>query len=82
MTYLAPTPTAISVQGAVIRCTCTDVRKAAPDWHGALGLPCPQGATADLGVLAYWHPNPLRRWAWRLSKLLRGQRAGHIRTGA
>lgn len=26
------------------------------------------GSVEDLGVIAYWHRNPLRRWAWRLRK--------------
>lgn len=26
------------------------------------------GTVEDLGVIAYWHRNPLRRLAWRLRK--------------
>lgn len=25
------------------------------------------GTREDLGTVAYWHRNPLRRWAWRLT---------------
>ncbi|MEA2704742.1 MAG: hypothetical protein QOD63_2687 [Actinomycetota bacterium] len=24
------------------------------------------GTREDQGIVAYWHRNPLRRWAWRL----------------
>lgn len=30
------------------------------------------GTTEDLGVIAYWHRNPLRRAYWRLKQLLKG----------
>ena len=36
------------------------------------------GTIEDLGVVAYWHRNPLRRWAWRLGQLLRGRKPGRI----
>lgn len=26
------------------------------------------GTKEDRGVVAYWHRNPLRRWAWRLGR--------------
>lgn len=26
------------------------------------------GTRENLGRVAYWHRNPLRRWLWRLSK--------------
>ena len=39
------------------------------------------GRVEDLGTIAYWHRNPLRRLAWRLSQFLRGRRAGHITSG-
>ena len=28
------------------------------------------GSTEDLGVISYWHKNPLRRLLWRARKLL------------
>lgn len=28
------------------------------------------GTLEDLGVVSYWHRNPLRRWAWRLRRWL------------
>jgi len=31
------------------------------------------GTVEHLGVIAYWHRNPLRRWAWRLGQLLKGK---------
>lgn len=29
------------------------------------------GTVEDLGVIAYWHRNPLRRWAWALRQRFR-----------
>lgn len=29
------------------------------------------GTRENLGTVAYWHRNPLRRWAWRISRALR-----------
>ena len=29
------------------------------------------GHVEKLGAIAYWHKNPLRRWAWSLGQLLR-----------
>jgi len=26
------------------------------------------GTSENLGVIAYWHKNPLRRWAWKIRK--------------
>ena len=31
------------------------------------------GTVEDLGVVNYWHKNPLRRLAWRISKFLKGK---------
>lgn len=36
------------------------------------------GTREDLGAIAYWHHNPLRRWWWALTQTLRGRRAGRI----
>ena len=33
------------------------------------------GSVEDLGVIAYWHRNPLRRLAWRIKT--RGGRRAH-----
>ena len=82
MTYLGSSIASSSVEGIVVRCTCTDAQKRAPGWHGAENEPCPQGRAVDLGVIAYWHKNPLRRWAWRINQLLRGRRAGTVKQGA
>lgn len=38
------------------------------------------GTREDLGTIAYWNINPLRRLAWRLSQRLRGSKAGQIIT--
>lgn len=32
------------------------------------------GSIEDLGVVAYYHHNPLRRWAWNLRQLLKRKR--------
>jgi len=37
------------------------------------------GRREDLGVVAYHHRNPLRVWAWRLGRWMRGLKAGVIR---
>lgn len=29
------------------------------------------GRVEDLGEVAFWHRNPLRRWWWRLAHILR-----------
>jgi hypothetical protein len=29
------------------------------------------GTIENLGVVAYWHPNPLKRLAWRVRKLFK-----------
>jgi hypothetical protein len=38
------------------------------------------GTRVDLGTIAYYHRNPLRRWAWSLGKFGRrmAQRAGSL----
>ena len=36
------------------------------------------GTREELGAIAYWHRNPLARWAWRLGQALRGRRAGRV----
>lgn len=33
------------------------------------------GTVVELGTVAYWHRNPLRRWAWRVTNTLRRLRA-------
>lgn len=30
------------------------------------------GTIEDLGVIAYWHRNPLRRWVWNIGHWLKG----------
>lgn len=29
------------------------------------------GRVEDLGVIAYWHKNPLKRWAWKARQFAR-----------
>lgn len=29
------------------------------------------GTVEHLGVVSYWHRNPLRRWAWRIGRVFR-----------
>ncbi len=56
-----------TVEATVIRCGCTDEQKASPAWHARLNKPCPRPrATEELGMVAYYHKNPLRRLWWRL----------------
>lgn len=30
------------------------------------------GTVENLGVVSYYHRNPLKRWAWQLKKLVKG----------
>ena len=54
-----------SLEAIVIRCGCGD-----PSSH--LGTVCPTPRSReDLGVIAYYHRNPLRRWAWMFNKRVR-----------
>lgn len=39
------------------------------------------GSVEELGTLAYWHRNPIRRALWRLRAALSGRRAGKIIQG-
>lgn len=56
----------------VTRCGCSAQQKAGADWHGYFNQPCPRPSQVqDLGTVAYWHKNPLRRLVWRLSRLFR-----------
>ncbi len=31
------------------------------------------GRVEELGMLSYWHRNPLWRWWWKLKRLIRGR---------
>lgn len=73
-------PRALEIEARVTRCGCHPRQKLSPTWHGKRGEPCPcPRALEDLGRVAYWHRNPLRRLAWRLSQWVRGRRAGAVR---
>lgn len=47
------------IDAVVIRCGCGD-----PASHA--GQVCPMGIPVELGTIAYFHRNPLRRLAWEL----------------
>jgi len=50
----------------VIRCGCGD-----PDQH--LGSVCPRPREVEqLGTVAYWHRNPLKRLWWRVGRFFKG----------
>lgn len=50
------------IRAVVIRCGCDD-----PDSHSLLQRPCPSPRNIeDKGRIAYYHRNPLRRWAWAM----------------
>ena len=36
------------------------------------------GSIEELGTIAYWHRNPLKRILWRVSQLMRGRKPGRI----
>ena len=38
------------------------------------------GTVEDLGAVAFWHKNPLRRMAWRLGQIVRGRSPGRVTT--
>lgn len=40
------------------------------------------GTVEDLGAIAFWHANPLRRLQWKLGRWLRGLPVGRINKGA
>ena len=60
----AQQPISTSVSAVVVRCTCGN-----PASHA--GAVCPQGKTQDMGVISYWHRNPLRRLAWRVKRIMK-----------
>lgn len=69
----------LEMEQDVIRCGCTDAQKDAPDWHAKHGDPCPRPIAIErLGVVAYWHRNPLRLWAWRIGRWAQFKRAGRV----
>lgn len=57
------------VEATITRCTCGE-RGLDP---GAVhpGSPCPRGRVIHLGVVAYYHKNPFKRWARQLRIWLR-----------
>lgn len=56
----------ISIAAVVIRCGCGDPLNI-HGWDNGELLPCPKPAgSEDRGVIAYYHKNPIKRWAWHL----------------
>lgn len=37
------------------------------------------GTREDLGIVSYWHANPLRRWWWQLNQWAKGKHIGKVR---
>lgn len=58
----------VSVEAVVTRCRCTPEQRASFDWHALEGEPCPHGLVDDLGTIAFWSRNPLKRAAWRIAQ--------------
>lgn len=82
MSHDATATQEVSVTQTVIRCGCSEAARARADWHAWRGLPCPNPRELEeLGTVAYWHRNPLRRFAWRLVRRLRGLKPGSINLG-
>ena len=55
----------MSIEAVVIRCQCAD-----GGWQHA-GQVCPGGVATNLGMVSYWHKNPLRRWLFAAKKMWR-----------
>lgn len=63
----------IALEATVVRCGCSSAQRASPDWHAKRALPCPNPREIESrGIVAYWHRNPLRCFAWRMRRLFRG----------
>jgi hypothetical protein len=61
MANLKEVPMAVEheLSARIIRCACN-----APQTHA--GQVCPRGQIVDLGLLSYWHRNPIKRIIGRL----------------
>lgn len=51
------------LSAVIIRCKCDDAAS-----HE--GASCPTGQIEQLGVISYWHRNPLRRLAHKIGQAL------------
>lgn len=61
----------IEFYGTVTRCGCGEDEEAR-EAHRAAGVPCPNAiGTEELGLIGYWHRNPLKRLAYQLGKFFR-----------
>lgn len=62
----------ISLDAVVVRCGCSDEMKGRPDWHGKRGVVCPNPRRVeDLGRIAFWHRNIVRRALYRVGRFIR-----------
>jgi hypothetical protein len=50
-----------SISAVIIHCNCDN-----PPSH--LGEPCPTGLLEELGVVSYYHKNPLKRLIWSANR--------------
>ena len=64
--------TAFVGQGYFKKATIEAQVTVGPETAARLGVPV--GTVIDYGTIAYWHRNPLKRWAWRLKQCLWGKR--------
>jgi hypothetical protein len=62
----------MTTEAVIIRCRCGD-----PASHQ--GEICPKGQTVDLGVISYWHRNPLKRLAHAVSNFAKSHDFPHVR---
>ena len=63
-------PKSVTWTGIVTRCGCSNLEKAAPDWHGLRNEVCskPQ-AIKDLGIISYSSSNWFKNTAFKLKQL-------------
>lgn len=58
----------IKFYATVTRCGCGDDEEAR-EAHRAAGIPCPTPlGTEELGMIGYWHRNPLKVYFWMWSR--------------
>lgn len=74
----APVKKMATVEAVVTRCGCSDEQKRSPEWHAAQKppQPCPNPRKVeDMGVVSFWHRNPLKRLRfWLLKNVLQLKR--------
>jgi len=57
-----------SFKAIILRCTCK------PEKMKHSGKPCPRAKAVDLGVVSYYHKNPIRRLIWEVKNKLRDKK--------